>query len=77
VLSAFSIISRLAWDLIHSCELLLRPRESLEAEILSCGGGWRERGVEPKRIDAATRVTLGQERIAHELLLRHGLRGPI
>jgi hypothetical protein len=34
VLSAFSIIGRLAWDLIQWCGLLLRPRESLEAEIL-------------------------------------------
>ena len=34
VLSAFSITARLAWDLIQWCGLLLRPRESLEAEIL-------------------------------------------
>jgi putative transposase len=61
VLSAFSTIVRLAWDLIQWCGLLLRPRESLEAEILFLRrqlAMYRERGVKPKRIDAATRVAL-------------------
>jgi len=61
VLSAFSIIVRLAWDLIQWCGLLLRPRESLEAEILFLRRQlalYRERGVKPRRDDAATRVTL-------------------
>jgi hypothetical protein len=35
VLSAFSMIGRLTWDLILWCGLMLRPREPLEAEILS------------------------------------------
>jgi hypothetical protein len=34
VLSAFTTIVRLAWDLILWCGLLLRPRNSLEAENL-------------------------------------------
>jgi len=32
--SAFFIIVRLAWNLLQWCGLLLRPRESLEAENL-------------------------------------------
>ena len=61
MLSAFSIIVRLACDLIQWCGLLLQPRESLEAEILFLRRQlalYRERGVKPKRVDAATRVTL-------------------
>jgi putative transposase len=61
VLSAFSIIVRLAWDLLQWCGLLLRPRRSLEAEILFLRRQLalcRERGVKPRRVDAATRVTL-------------------
>jgi hypothetical protein len=61
VLSAFTIIVRLVWDLLRWCGLLLRPRESLEAEILFLRRQlalYRERGVKPRRIDAATRVTL-------------------
>ena len=61
MLSAFSIIVRLAWDLLQWCGLLLRPRESLEAEILFLRQQlalYRERGVKPRRVDAATRVTL-------------------
>lgn len=58
---AFSIIVRLAWHLLQWCGLLLRPRESLEAEILFLRRQlalYRERGVKPRRVDAATRVTL-------------------
>jgi putative transposase len=61
VLSAFSITVRLAWDLLQWCGLLLRPRESLEAEILFLRRQlalYRERGVKPRRADAVTRVTL-------------------
>ena len=48
---------RLTWDLILWCGLLLRPRESLEAEILFLRRQlalYRERRVKPKRVDAAT-----------------------
>jgi putative transposase len=61
VLSACSIIIRLAWDLLQWGGLLLRPRESLEAENLFLRRQlalYRERGVKPRRVDAATRVTL-------------------
>lgn len=50
VLSAFSIVGRLAWDLIRWCGLFLRPRKSLEAEILFLRRQlslYRERGVKP------------------------------
>ena len=52
-----TVIVRLAWDLLQWCGLLLRPRESLEAEILFLRRQlalYRERGVKPKRLDAAT-----------------------
>ena len=55
------MIVRLAWDLLQWCGLLLRPRESLEAEILFLRRQlalYRERGVKPRRVDAATRATL-------------------
>jgi len=61
VLSSFSIVVRLAWNLVLWCGLLLRPRESLEAEILFLRRQlalYREREVKPRRVDAATRVTL-------------------
>jgi putative transposase len=61
VLSAFSIVVRLTWDLIRWWGLFLRPRKSLEAEILFLRRQlalYRERGVKPKRVDAVTRVTL-------------------
>jgi hypothetical protein len=57
VLSAFSIIVRLAWNLLQWCGLLLRPRESLEAEILFLRRQlalYRERGVKAEGGDAAT-----------------------
>jgi hypothetical protein len=56
-----SIILRLVWDLLQWCALMLRSRESLEAEILFLRrqlAMYQERGVMPKRIDAATRVAL-------------------
>ena len=52
---------RLAWDLILWSGLLLRPRESLEAENLFLRRQlalYRERGAKPRRVDAATRVTM-------------------
>src|SRR5687767_4757667 len=55
------MIVRLAWDLLQWSGLLLRPRDSLEAEILFLRRQlalYRERGVKPRRADAATRVTL-------------------
>ena len=61
MLSSFSIIVRLAWDLVLWCGLLLRPRESLEAEILFLRRQlalYRERGAKPRRVDGATRVAL-------------------
>jgi hypothetical protein len=61
VLSTVSIIVRLASDMLQWCGLLLRPRESLEAEILFLRRQlalYRERGMKPRRVDAATRVIL-------------------
>ena len=61
MLSAFTTIVRLAWDLILWCGLLLRARSSLEAENLFVRWQlalYRGRGVNPKRVDAPTRVTL-------------------
>ena len=55
------MIVRLTWDLLLWCGLLLRPRESLEAEILFLRPQlalWGKRGSKPKRVDAATRVSL-------------------
>jgi len=60
------MIVRLTWDLILWCGLLIRPRESLEAEILFLRRQlalYRERGVKPRRVDAATRVALARSRI--------------
>jgi len=53
VLSALSIVVRLAWDLVQWCGLALRQRESLEAEILFLRRQlalYRERGVKPRRV---------------------------
>jgi len=61
VLSAFFIIVRLVLDLLQWCGLFLRPRESLEAENLFLRRQlalYQERGVKPKRLDAATRIRL-------------------
>jgi len=55
------MIVRLNWDLILWCGLMLRPRDSLEAEILFLRRQlalYRERGVKPRRVDASTRVAL-------------------
>ena len=61
VLSALSIIFRVVSDLISWFGLLVRPRKSLEAEILFLRRQlalYVERGVKPRRIDAATRASL-------------------
>jgi putative transposase len=61
LLSSFSTIVRLVWGLVQWCGLLLRPRESIEAENLFLRRQlalYRERGVKPRRVDSATRVTL-------------------
>jgi len=50
------MILRLTWDLILWCGLMFRPRESLEAEILFLRRQlalYRERGMKPRRVDAA------------------------
>jgi putative transposase len=61
VLKAIAIILSLMSDLIRRFGLVLRPRKSLEAEILFLRRQlalYVERGVRPRRIDAATRVSL-------------------
>lgn len=61
VLNTLSIIAGLLSDLISLCALLLRPRNSLEAEVLFLRRQlalYVERGVRPRRIDALTRVSL-------------------
>jgi transposase InsO family protein len=59
--SALSIVVRVLSDLISWCGLALRPRRSLEAEILFLRRQlalYVERGVKPRRIDTATRLSL-------------------
>ena len=61
VLSILCIVSRIASDLISWFALLLRPRKSLEAEILFLRRQlslYVERGVKARRIDVATRASL-------------------
>jgi putative transposase len=63
VLKAISIILSLMSDPIMWFGLVLRPRKSLEAEILFLRRQlalYVERGVRPRRIDAATRVSLAR-----------------
>jgi putative transposase len=55
------IILRLLADLMGLAMLGIRPRQSLEAENLFLHRElalFRERGMKPRRIDAATRVSL-------------------
>jgi hypothetical protein len=59
--SALFIIARVASDLISWCWLALQPRKSLEAEVLFLRRQFAlhvERGVKPRRVDPATRVSL-------------------
>jgi hypothetical protein len=61
VQSALSIVLRVLSDPITWCGRVFRPRNSLEAEILFFRRQlalYVERGVKPRRIDAATRVSL-------------------
>jgi hypothetical protein len=56
-----SIVVRVFSDLISWCGLLFQLRSSLEAGILFLRRQlalYMERGVKPRRIDAATRVSL-------------------
>lgn len=55
------MIVRLGWDLIQWFGLLLRPRDSLEAEILFLRrqlAPYLEREVKPQWVDMAIRVML-------------------
>ena len=61
VLSAVSIVARLASELVGWVALALQSRQSLHAEVLFLRRQlalYVERGVKPRRIDAATRVSL-------------------
>jgi hypothetical protein len=57
VMSTLSIVVRVMFDLISWCGLVLRPRKTLEAEVLSLRKQlalYVERGVKPRRIHVAT-----------------------
>ena len=72
VLSALSIIFRVVSDLISWFGLLVRPRKSLEAEILFLRRQlalYVERGVKPRRFDAATRASLDVSLAAFRMAL--------
>jgi len=61
VISFVRIVLRLAADLVGLAVLAIRPRWSVEAENLVLRRQlalYKERGVKPRRIDAATRVSL-------------------
>ena len=61
MLNAISIALSVMSDLIAWFGLVWRPRKSLEAEILFLRrqlAVYVERGVRPRRIDAATRASL-------------------
>jgi putative transposase len=61
VLNAVSIVLRVMSDLVGWFGLMLRSRRSLEAEILFLRRQlalYVERGVKPRRVEAATRVSL-------------------
>jgi len=61
VLSALSIVVRVVTDLIGWVALAFQSRQSLQAEVLFLRRQlalYVERGVKPRRIDAATRVSL-------------------
>lgn len=61
VLSAVSIVARLACELVGWVALAFQSRQSLHAEVLFLRRQlalYVERGVKPRRIDAATRVSL-------------------
>ena len=61
MLSVVAIVVGLLSDLVEGVALAFRPRRSLEAEVLFLCRQlalYVERGVNPRRIDAATRVSL-------------------
>jgi len=61
VLSALAIVVRVVTDLVGWVALAFRSRQSLDAEVLFLRRQlalYVERGVKPRRIDAATRVSL-------------------
>jgi hypothetical protein len=61
VLSAVSIVARLASELVGWVALAFQSRQSLHAEVLFLRRQlalYVERGVKPRRIDAATRLSL-------------------
>jgi hypothetical protein len=61
VLNAVSIVLRVMSDLVGWFGLMLSSRRSLEVEILFLRRQlalYVERGVKPRRVDAATRVSL-------------------
>jgi len=61
VLSAVSIVARLASELVGWVALAFQSRQSLHAEVLFLRRQlalYVERGVKPRRIDAATRLIL-------------------
>jgi hypothetical protein len=62
VIAFVKIVLRLLADLIGLAMLGIRPRQSLEAENLFLRRElalYRERGMKPRRIDAATTVSAG------------------
>jgi hypothetical protein len=61
VIAFFQIVLRLLADLVALAVLAHRPRRSLEAENLVLRRQlalYKERGIKPRRIDAATRASL-------------------
>jgi len=61
VLSAVSIVARLASELVGWVALVFQSRQSLHAEVLFLRRQlalYVERGVKPRRIDPVTRISL-------------------
>jgi putative transposase len=61
VLSGISIVVQVMTDMIGWVALAFRSRRSLQAEVLFLRrqlARYMERGVKPRRIDVATRVSL-------------------
>jgi putative transposase len=61
VLSAIAIVVRVLSHLIEGIGLVFRQRKSLEAEVLFLHRQlalYMERGMKPRRVDAATRMSL-------------------
>ena len=61
VIAPFQIVLRLLTDLIELAALALRQRRATAAEILVLRRQialYKERGIKPRRIDPATRISL-------------------